>query len=70
MPGVVFLFSQFSPIRIIVFDKNILYPIENIYTPYFSSVFLLYSVGLKNAKLAMFWTKLCGLTMIFIMMRA
>ena len=28
--GVVFLFSQFSPMEIIVFDKTFLYPIEDI----------------------------------------
>ena len=30
MLGVVFLFSQFSPTEIIVFDKKFLYPIEDI----------------------------------------
>ena len=30
MLGLVFLFSQFSPIKIIVFNKIFLYPIEDI----------------------------------------
>ena len=33
MLGVVFLFSQFSPIEIIVFDKKFLYPIGGIDFP-------------------------------------
>ena len=67
MLGVVFLFSQFSPIEIIVFD-NFLYPIEDINFPssnvkrYFTSDCFLESFGgLKTAKLAMLWTKLCAL---------
>ena len=40
MLGVVFLLSQFSPIEIKVFNKNFLYPIEDI--DFLSSIFKSY----------------------------
>ena len=56
--------SQFSPIEIIVFDM----PIEDFdfltsnVKRYFSSLYVLESSwGVKIAKLAVFWTKLCAL---------
>ena len=65
---VIFLFSQFSPIELLVFDKTFLYPIKNIdflssnLKRYFTSILFLYgSGGLKIAKLATFWTNLCAL---------
>ena len=66
--GVVFLFSHFSPIEKIVFNKNCLYPIEDNdflsanFKEYFTSDhFLLSSGGLKIAKFVKFWTILCVL---------
>ena len=65
-----FLFSQFSPIEIIVFNKIFLYPIEdidflssneNVKRYFISDYFLKVLGGLKIAKFAMFWTKLCAL---------
>ena len=68
MLGVVFLFSQFWPIEIIVFNKKFLYPIKdidslgsNIKRYFTSAFFLLSSGGLKIAKLAITWTNLCAL---------
>ena len=68
MLGVVFLFSIRSLIKMIIVNKKLLYPIEDIdflssnVKRYFTSDhFLLRSEGLKIAKFAMFWTKLCAL---------
>ena len=62
-----FLFSQFSPIEIIVFNKIFLYPIEDI--NFLSSnvkdilppIIFCKVLRFKFAKLAMFWKKLCAL---------
>ena len=67
MLGVIFLFNQFWLIKIIVFNKNFLFSIENIdflgsnLKRYFTSaVFLLSSGGFRIAKVAIIWTKLCA----------
>ena len=64
MLGVVFLFCQFSPIEIIIFNKIFLYPIEdfdflgsNVKRNFTSDN----SGFLKIAKFAIFRTKLCAL---------
>ena len=68
MLGVVF-FSQFSPTEMIVFDKIFLYSIKDIdflssndvKKIFYFQLFFVKLWGLKVAKLAMFWTKLCTL---------
>ena len=67
MLGVVFLFSQFSPIETTIFDKIFLYPIDDI--NFLSSdekssppiIFWDSSGGLQTANLAKFWTIFCAL---------
>ena len=73
MLGVVFLFSQFSPIEIIPFYKTFLFLIEDIdflssnLKRYFTSDYFFCKGGggggggLKIVKFLMFWTKLCAL---------
>ena len=68
MLGVFFLFNHFLPIETIVFDIMIFFPIEDIdflssnLKSYFTSDnFLKSSGGLKNTKLATFWTNLYAL---------
>ena len=67
MFGVVFLFSQFSSVEIIIFNKIFLYPIKDNDFPnsnekrFFASDYVLLSAGgLKIAKFAMFWSNLCA----------
>ena len=58
MLGVFFLFSQFSPIEKIVYDKNIIYPIEDI--DFLSSNEKKYILPpIIFWKVFTFWTKLC-----------
>ena len=66
MLGVVFLFSQFSPIEIIISNKKFQNPIEDIdflssnVKRYFTYPFSQRSEGLKIAEFAKFCAKLCA----------
>ena len=51
MLGVVFFFSQFSPIEIIIFNKKFLNHFKDKKS----------SGGLKIAKFSRFWTKFCAI---------
>ena len=67
MLGLIFSFSQFSPIEIIVFNKIFLYPIEdinflssNVERLFYLRLFFVKFLGFENCqnKLAMIWTNL------------